>query len=189
MTAFGASTPSRSSAAWKIVGCGFTRPCERESTIASTSSRWCATNSCQVADAVRDEADAQPRAAQLLEHRQHVLEELEVLGHAPALLDLRRALVCDRLGPAHADEDLLGEAMPDRLVVQQLRMALEVEDGRLARLVVPRRVEGDAVARRRCAHSARQTSSGPGRQSVKSTSKRTARTTIKRPPAASARSR
>jgi hypothetical protein len=101
----------------------------------------------QVADAVGDDGDAEPGAPQLFEHWQDVLEELEVLRHAPAFLDLRRALARDCLGAAHADEDLLGEAVPDRLVVQQLRMPLEVDDRRLARIVVAARVESDAVPR------------------------------------------
>src|SRR5439155_15700897 len=78
---------------------------------------------------------------------QDVVAGLEVVRHAPAFLDLGRALARDRLGAAHADEDLLGEAVPDRLVVQQLRMPLEVEDRRLARIVVAARVEIDAVSR------------------------------------------
>jgi hypothetical protein len=100
----------------------------------------------QVTDAVRDQRDTELCAPQLFEHRHDVLEELEVLRDSPAFLDLRRALARDRLGAAHADEDLLGKAMPDRLVVQQLRVALEVEDRRVARGVVAGRVERDAVA-------------------------------------------
>ena len=39
------STSRRSRTAWKIVGCGFVRPKAPEPSAASTSSRWCATNS------------------------------------------------------------------------------------------------------------------------------------------------
>ena len=101
----------------------------------------------QVADAVGDDGDAEPGAPQLFQHRQDVLEQLEVLRHAPAFLDLGRAVASERLGTAHTDEDLLGEAVPDRLVVQQLRMTFEVEDRGLARIVVAARVERDPVAR------------------------------------------
>ena len=102
----------------------------------------------QVADAVRDEADAEPGGAQLLEDQQCVLEELEVLRHLPALLDLGRAFGRDLLRSAHAEEDLGGEAMPDRVVVQQLGMALEVERGRFSRRLVPLDVERDSVSPR-----------------------------------------
>ena len=114
----------------------------------STSSRWCATNSVEIADAVRDDGDAQLGRAELLQHGHDVFEDLEVLRHAPALFDLRRALARERLGTAHADEDLLGEAMPDRLVVKQLGVTLEIEHRSVACLVVAARVELDAVARR-----------------------------------------
>src|SRR5262245_37507874 len=102
----------------------------------------------QVADTVRYDGDPQPRPVQLGENRKDVLVELEVLGHTPGSFDLGRAFVGERLGPAHADEDLLREVVPDRLVVQQLGMSLEVEHGRLARLVVASDVERDAVAGR-----------------------------------------
>ena len=102
----------------------------------------------QVADAVRHEADPETGAAQLFEHGQRVLEKLEVRRYLPALLDLGRTFGSDLLGTAHADENLGREAMPDRVVVQQLRMPLQVERSRLARRLVALDVERDALARR-----------------------------------------
>src|SRR5207244_4627199 len=52
----------------------------------------------------------------------------------------------DVLGTSHTREDLLSEAVPDRIVVQKLRMTFEVENGRFARLFVERRIEGDSVS-------------------------------------------
>src|SRR6266511_2846664 len=102
----------------------------------------------EVANAVGDQADLEPCRAQFLECRERVLEQLEVLGYRPALLDLGRALRCDILRAAHTDEDLLREAVPDRLVVQELRVPLQVEDCSLARLLVATRIESKAVSRR-----------------------------------------
>ena len=101
----------------------------------------------QVADPVRDEADLDARGAKLVQHRQHVLEELEVLGDLPAVLDLGRALRRDLRRTPHPEEDLLREAVPDRVVVQELGMALEVEHRGLARLLVAAEIEVETVTR------------------------------------------
>src|SRR6185312_7378903 len=79
------------------------------------------------------------------EHGRDVLVELEVRRDSPAFFDLGGAVARERLRSAHADEDLLREAVPDRLVVQKLGMALEVLDRRFARLVVAARVQRDPV--------------------------------------------
>src|SRR5262249_14964949 len=102
----------------------------------------------KVADAVRDEAELELVRSQIVEHGKNVLVELEVLRDLPAALDLRRALGGDRLGSAHADEDLLGEEVPDRVVVQELRVALDVEDCGIACRFVRGDVELDAVTGR-----------------------------------------
>src|SRR5919198_3226089 len=56
----------------------------------------------QVANPVRDQAEPQLRAAQLLQNRQRVLVQLEVLRDLPALFDLGRTLGRDLLRPAHS---------------------------------------------------------------------------------------
>ena len=99
----------------------------------------------QVTDPVRDEPDAQPRLAQLFQSSERILVELEVLRDFPALLDLRRTLGREVVRSSHTSEDLLGEAVPDRIVVEKLRMTLEVENGRFARLFVEGGIEGDTV--------------------------------------------
>src|SRR5437867_236790 len=99
----------------------------------------------QVTDPVRDEPDAQPRLAQLFQSSERILVELEVLRDFPALLDLRRALGREIARTSHTSKDLLGEAVPDRIVVEKLRMTLEVENGRFARLFVERGIEDDTV--------------------------------------------
>ena len=99
----------------------------------------------QIADPVRDEPETELRGAQLVEHGERVLVQLEVLRHFPTLLDLGRTLGRNLLRPAHPDEDLGREAVPDRVVMQKLWVALEVQCGRLACIVVAGRVERDAV--------------------------------------------
>ena len=102
----------------------------------------------EVANSIRDEPELERMRAQFVQHRQDVLVELEVLGSLPAALDLGRARRGDLVRPAQADEDVLGKGVPDRLVVHELRMTLQIERRRLTRLVVPGHVQLDAVSRR-----------------------------------------
>src|SRR5207248_1013390 len=92
--------------------------------------------------------ELEPARAKLLENRRDVFVELEVLRHLPPSLDLLRALGRDRPSPTQRDEDVHRERVPDRIVVQQLRMALEIQRRSLASLLVTRNVELDAVSRR-----------------------------------------
>src|SRR5262249_5353028 len=94
-----------------------------------------------------DEPELQLVCAQVVEHGQNVLVELEVLRDLPAALDLGRAFRGNRVRPSHADEDLLREAVPDRVVVEELRVALDVEDGGFTCALVGADVELDAVTR------------------------------------------
>ena len=100
----------------------------------------------EVARGVREQAELQPAGAQRLERRQHVVEELEVVGVLPGARHLGGAgvRVAD---PAHALDDPLGEEDPDLLVVVELRVPLERRERGAARLVVARRVELEAVPR------------------------------------------
>ena len=98
-------------------------------------------NFVEVPPRVRDETELQALSTQLGQHRQRVLEELEVLGMLPGARHLERALV-RRVGvAAHAADDPLGEGNPDLLVVLELGMALDPLDRLLACLRVARRVE------------------------------------------------
>ena len=158
----------------KIAGCGFVRPKAPEPSAASTSQPVVRDELVEVAARVRDEPELEPARAQLGEHRQRVLVELEVLGVLPGPRHLDRALV-GRVGvAAHAADDPLGERDPDLLVVLELRVAPDALDRRSR---APRR-SGTGRARARSARPAagspRARAPGPGRASVKSTSKRTA---------------
>ena len=85
-----------------------------------------------------------PRAAEHVERREHVVEEVEVVRVLPGARHLDRAAV--RVADAaHALDDALCEAHPDLLVVVELGMAMEVGERRPARVVVPGRVELEAV--------------------------------------------
>ena len=77
---------------------------------------------------------------------QRVLVQLEVLRVLPALGDLlgdRSDLVAL---PSHAPHDVLGEAHPDLLVMVELRMVLEIQDGSFSRLAVLGGIERQPVA-------------------------------------------
>jgi hypothetical protein len=100
----------------------------------------------EVAGAVRDEAQLEPAAPQLLEHRQDVLVQVEVLRALPGLLDLEGAFTRPLRVPAHPDHDPLREQEPDLLVVLELRMALNGVVSAHTRFVVARGVELEPVA-------------------------------------------
>src|ERR671914_128076 len=90
----------------------------------------------QVAPRVRDEAELEAVAAQLLEHGQNVLVEIEVLGALPRARHLDRAFARPRDLSPHANDDLLRERDPDFLVVDELRMALDALERCGARISV-----------------------------------------------------
>src|SRR5207248_719477 len=109
----------------------------------------------EVADAVRDEREGEAEPAELLEDRQRVLVEVEVVVLLPRALDRDGALAGALAVAAHAADDPLGERDPDLLVVPELRMPLERLDGRGPRLLITGRIEAQpellaaaAVARR-----------------------------------------
>src|SRR2546423_15088019 len=66
---------------------------------------------------VRDESDLQPCSAQLLEHRDRILVQLEVLVALPSAGELEGDVVGYRLGAALPDDDPLRERNPLLLVV------------------------------------------------------------------------
>ena len=101
----------------------------------------------QVPARVGDEPDAQAVLAQLGEHGQRVLVELEVGRAEPAVGDRPRDLLGARAVTAHAAHDVRREPHPDLLVVLELRVVLEVFDRRRAGLRVELGVERQAVAR------------------------------------------
>ena len=87
-----------------------------------------------------------PARAQLVEHGDRVLVQLEVLVQLPALRDVDGARVRRGLHAAHAEHDALGEREPDLVVVVELGVPLEMHERRVARLVEARRVERQPVA-------------------------------------------
>ena len=96
--------------------------------MASTSSPWCADELLEVALPVRDEPDLQPVPAELVEHRQRVLVEREVLVPLPLAHHVGRARPRASASPPMPTDDLLGEGDPDLLVVHELAVALELVD-------------------------------------------------------------
>ena len=100
----------------------------------------------EIATRVRDEAELEPVPTQLLQHRQRVLVELEVLRMLPGLRHRDSALVGRVRTAAHPADDPLRERDPDLLVVLELRVAPDALDGPLACLAVARRVELEAEA-------------------------------------------
>ena len=132
----------------------------------------------EVARRVREQADLQAAAAERVERRRDVVEEVEVLGVLPGARHLGRARV--RVAdPAHPLDDPLREEDPDLLVVLELGMPLERREGGAPRLVVAGRVELEAVALAEPA-IALGAEVGPGLAIVKSTSKTTARSPMRR---------
>src|SRR5262245_61908936 len=95
----------------------------------------------EIALTVRDEPDPQTVPAKLVEHRQGVLVEREVLVPLPLAHHLGRT----RTGPAriaaHAQDDLLGERDPDLLVVNELVVLLQRLDRMRPRRGVQRWLE------------------------------------------------
>src|SRR5918999_4514169 len=95
----------------------------------------------QVATRVRHERELEPVSPELLQHRQRVLVQVEVLRALPGARH-RHGAFAGALGlTAHAADDVLGEPDPDLLVVLELWMSLDVLDRRGPRSVVPRGIE------------------------------------------------
>ena len=129
---------------------------------------------------VRDQPDPELGGPERPEHGDRIVVEVEVGVNLPAPDDLDRA--CPRaLGvAAHAADDVLGERDPDLLVVHELGVHPQVGEGR-----DPRRLVASGSRLRPCVLAptrryASGPSSGPGRDSVKSTSNRTARSIVLR---------
>ena len=101
----------------------------------------------QVALAVRDEAESQPAAAEVVEHRQGVLVQREVVVPLPLADDLDGTVAGGAGLPTHATNDALGERDPDLLVVCELGVVLEVLERAEPGVVVGRRVERETVPR------------------------------------------
>jgi hypothetical protein len=115
----------------------------------------------EIAARVRDQADLELPAPQLPQDRGRVLVELEVRRVLPGLDDLERDGSHVRPLPAHAADDVLGEADPDLFVVLELRVVLEIVDGVRACVRIAVRVEDEppTLARAPVALGAEQ---GPG---------------------------
>ena len=173
ITASAGSTSSRSRTARKIEACGFVRPWWKELMPASTSRPWWRANSRTSRAELETSPIRRPGGAHRGERIRHVVVELEVLVPLPAARDLDRAVVRGVGLAAHPADDPLGEAEPDLVVVLELGMATEVDEGGVARRLV---AGGSSVSPWRAPARTYPSgpSSGPGRASVKSTSKRTA---------------
>ena len=100
----------------------------------------------EVAAGVRQQAELEVPGAEVVEHRQRVLEELEVVGALPGACHLEGARI-RVAGAAHALDDPLGEEHPDLLVVVELRVPLQRRDRVAARLLVAVRLELEAEPR------------------------------------------
>ena len=150
----GAATSSCSSTARKIDSCGFTLPCARDESDASTSSAWCATNASRSRAVFETSPSLSPRARSVVERRQHVVVEVEVVRVLPGARHLDGALVRALGVAAHAADDPLGEQHPHLFVVLELRMQLERVE---ARRGAPRR----SATRRARARSARRVACSP----------------------------
>ena len=140
-----ATTPSASSAATKIDGCGFVRPCAFEPDDGLHVEAVVGGELLEIALPVRDEPDPQPVAPQLVEHGEGVLVEGEVLVPLP----LAHHVHCARprsVGPApHPAHDVLRERDPHLLVVHEIASPLQLLDRSEPRPVVPPRIEHKPV--------------------------------------------
>ena len=105
----------------KIVSWGFVLPCETRREDRVDPQRVVRDERVEIARAVRQETDLQAAPAQLLEHRQRIVVELEVMCVAPRSLHLAGGGV-GVADPAHPLDDPLGEEDPDLLVVVELGM-------------------------------------------------------------------
>ena len=101
----------------------------------------------EVALAVRHEPDPQAVRAERLEGGQSVVVEEEVLVPLPLPHELDGARAREHRIAAHALDDVLREADPELLVVDELRMALQVLERREPRVLVARAVERQPVTR------------------------------------------
>src|SRR5919197_1580417 len=90
----------------------------------------------EIAAGVGDEAQLEVRLPERLEGRENVLVELEVLRLEPTVRDGDGHLPAALALAAHPADDVLGETDPHLLVVVELRMMLEVEEGGGPRLGV-----------------------------------------------------
>jgi hypothetical protein len=104
---------------------------------------------------IRDQAELEAVPAQLGEHGEDVLVQLEVLRMQPAVRDLLGKGAHVLTGATHPAHDVLREADPDLGVVLELGMVLQVLDGGDPGVVValsvenePEAVPGGAVALR-----------------------------------------
>ena len=139
------STSSRSSTAVKIDSCGFVFPCWNELRPASIVERVMPANSRTSRAEFETRPILSPALPQLLEHRDHVLVELEVLVLLPAARQLDGDSCDAGCEPPMPSDDPLGERDPDLLVVVELGMALQVDERGVARGLVARRVEREPV--------------------------------------------
>ena len=94
---------------------------------------------------VRHEPDPQAVRAERLERGQSVVVEEEVLVPLPLPYEIDGARAREHRVAAHALDDVLREADPELLVVDELRMALKVLERRATRLLVASAVEGQPV--------------------------------------------
>ena len=100
----------------------------------------------EVALPVGDETDPKVVAPERIERRQRVLVEEEVLVPLPLTDHVDRAAADGVTLAPHAADDVLREADPDVLVVNELRVPLEAVERRMAGGLVERRVEREPVA-------------------------------------------
>src|SRR5262249_42789582 len=99
-----------------------------------------------VAGRVRDQPDAETGRSERGERIRDVVVELEGLVPLPATRDLDGAGV-GRIGvAAHAADDPLREAKPDLVVVLQLGMAAEIDEGGVSGRLVASRLQMEPVA-------------------------------------------
>src|SRR5262245_61816361 len=100
----------------------------------------------EVALPVRDEGDPEPAGTERLERRKRVLVEEEVLVPLPFADDLDRALPRALRVASHPANDLLREADPQVLVVDEIGMTLQRLDRSASGVVVERAVEGQPMS-------------------------------------------
>ena len=141
ITASGGATSSAASAASKIDACGFVRPWLSRADGDVDVEVVVAGELDEVALTVRDQPELEPAAAQVGEHRQGVVVEVEVVVHLPAAHHVDRACPRGAGVPAHAAHDVLGEGDPDLLVVHELGVRLQDLERREARVLVAGGIE------------------------------------------------
>ena len=144
----GAGTSISCSAASKMLGCGFMKPCSDDDTaavISPSSSKWL-WNEARQRWVFEIRPMRMPAPRSIAQHRRHIVVQLEVLAGGPLVVDLLGACVHAAARAAHPLDDRGRVSMKQRRFVDVVARFVEHRGRGSHRRVEPRRIDRDAVA-------------------------------------------